>query len=53
MTETPPKPKRPYQPPQVVEIVLDPDEAMLTSCVSHVVSSPPCPPPNHSVIKSR
>lgn len=42
--------RRPYRPPAVTEIVLDTKEAMLSPCTAQVVTSPPCPPPNFSVI---
>jgi hypothetical protein len=48
-----PKPgpkRRPYRPPVVTEILLDTKEAMLTPCTTQVVASPPCPPPNFSVL---
>ncbi len=52
--KAPPRPetarrRRPYRAPQIVEIALDPHEALLSPCTSQVVSSPPCPPPSFSV----
>lgn len=47
------KPRRPYEPPAITEIVLDANEAMLTPCRPNVVTSPPCPPFNHSVLPQK
>ncbi|MHB8418218.1 MAG: hypothetical protein ACYDCL_09085 [Myxococcales bacterium] len=47
------KPRKVYRPPEVVEIVLDPDEAMMTSCQSNTVSTPPCTAPAYSVLLVR
>jgi hypothetical protein len=53
-TQAPAKKKRrPYQPPSVTEIVLDTNDAMLTPCKANVVTSPPCLPPNRSVMPHR
>jgi hypothetical protein len=49
----PPKKRRAYQPPAVTEIVLDTNEALLTPCLNNVVSTPPCPPPNQSIMPDR
>ncbi len=48
----PPRQRRPYRPPEVNEIVLDPDEAFMAPCAILVGSRPPCPIQNHSVIKA-
>jgi hypothetical protein len=49
----PPPHRRPYTPPAVAEVLLDTNEALLTPCKSQVVTSPPCPPPNFSVVPSK
>lgn len=46
----PAKPRRAYAPPRVAEIVLDSNEVMLTPCTSNLVSTPPCAPPNFSIL---
>jgi hypothetical protein len=52
-TTPPPKKRRVYRPPAVTEIVLDTNEALLTPCTTNVVSTPPCTPPNHSIMPER
>jgi len=48
-----PAKRRPYQPPRLTEIVLDASEVMLTHCRPGVVTSPPCPKFNHSVLPEK
>jgi hypothetical protein len=53
MSETKPRKRRPYEPPKMTEIVLDSSEVMLTHCRPGVVTSPPCPKFNHSVLPEK
>ncbi len=52
-SQPPPARRKPYQRPKLTEIVLDSSEVMLTHCRPGVVTSPPCPKFNHSVLPEK